>query len=260
MTTDIVVIIRDLRGYRLGIAVRCDMPVYHMADGSRLSVDVYPAHEENLKRLRNGVELVPIGSTTYQWPLRAEMVAQVLDEMGYGVDDELRLQRRLADPFPRIELGHIGPMIMVHLATCAARLKEAGKEMGEGISEAVEAEAMKRPANIAWLADEKHPDGCLVFVDSFPDKMGLLPKQDEDPGRLGVLGRQLCLSWHDYTLIPKSGNVYLLYKYLNTEPAPFDTLQDMDKAGYFVAADGVLCRKGDGKLGIADVSIDDFLK
>ena len=261
MTTDIVVIIKDHRGYRIGIATRCDMPVYHMADGSRLSLDVYPAHEENLKRLRNGVDLVPIGPTTYQWPLRAEMVAQYLAEMGYGVDDELRLQRRLADPFPRIELGHIGPMTMIHLATCAARLN--GGKVDANIppdTEAMESEAMKRPANVIWVADDKHPDGALVFVDSFPDKMGLVPKQDDDPGRLTKLGRQLCFTWHDYSFIPKSGNMYQLFKYLNTEPAPFDTLQDMDKAGYFVAADGVICRKGDGKLGLADVSIDDFPK
>jgi hypothetical protein len=236
-------IIRDPLGYRLFNARKWTGHGFLTDDGIELSAQVYPAHRANLLAAVTGNALVTV-KDSYQWPVKAEEVADLLRGWGWSVDDNLRLKRKLGAPFTMIKPSQIGPLIMVHMKVCEEKKKEA-----ERIP--------------MWLAhaEEAVPGGkavqCLYYI--LDAKAATkVPEMDDDPGQFSICNNQFCLSWHDQHLIPKTADVFMLHRWLKVTPGP-ESLEDLEKNHQFVSVDGMLCKSGMNALTASTLSIDEFL-
>lgn len=260
---NIMVILKDVFGYKIGTALSWDGASFSMDDGRRVSADIWPATQENLTRVTVGAELQPIGTRTFQWPAKAQVIEEYLTSEGWGIDEEMRIRPKLPIPFTKIKPEHIGPIIMAHTQMIAVRIKEAvdAKKLDPSSEQAdVEKAALRTPVNLIWLTNpDPQPNqtkAALVYVDRWPDRIVPVPELTDDPGKFYKVGKQLALGWHDYFLIPKNQNVYTLYHFMQTEDAPFENIEEMQKGGYFITMDGLICKTR--SIGMSDISINGF--
>lgn len=229
------VIMKDEIGWRLHLATLCNQSGgFTLDDGRLVYRDIFPATTPNLRAMSANSELTPIQNQMY-WPLELKNAIETLESMGYGVDKDLRIYCRLVEPFTLIKAENISVMLAIHLRSCTERNKNPETE----------------PIFLAMQDDQIFQ----LFKGDKESGMVHVVSDPEHKGKITMYHRQICLSFQDYHLIPKSSNVLWMHKFLSVEEGP-ETLEQLFKQNNFIDKDGVV--RVWGKTSIRDISIDDF--
>jgi len=265
-----LILTKDFQGYKLDVALGWDGASFTMGDGRRLSHQVFMATQENLTRVALGSDPTPIGEGSYQLPPPAEAALSFLEMEGMAVDKDLRLRRKLTDPFGKLKPGHIPPVIMMHMKVCHDLTKEKAKADPTATPDDESTAMEKRLVNLLWNGQHigfvVGPGGngmpAIVGIPDMSEESADLkdfPEVPKESGKFTMYGNQIVLTWQDHHLIPKNGQIYSYHRYLKVEDAPFETLEQAGKMGLFVTTDGVVCKDGKSALVSQGLSIDDFI-
>ena len=244
MASGYFVIIKDLMGWRFGYAKAWNGVTFRMDNGQDLAHNVFLATQSNMTAMVTGATPSSVKDQMY-WPMKAEKAVDFLEEHGYAVDDSLRIYPKLGEPFVSIKAGNIGPIVMVHVKSCKERSKEPEREPIVLIHH-------------EYTDESGAPQGGLCQIYD-TNKLVPLPCEEEMAGKFCYVGKQICLKFQDYYLVPKGSNTLAMHKFLDATEGP-EELDELFKSGRFIDRDGVVRRSGRSTLTMQAVSIDDFLK
>jgi len=233
-----LLIVRDLRGYRVVNALEYDGAVFLVDGGDKIGKQAaFIADQSNIMLMAQGQPMRP-PEDMYLLPLEPAPMIKMMENYGFGLDHELRIRRRMQNPWMAIKAGHIAPIVMAHVTYNEKNGKNPESQ----------------PLNLLWH-DEAQKIAMLIGEDLFA-----LPEAQNEIGHINLYdNKQVVLTFQDYHIVPKNSNVGTMIKFLKVDQTGADSVQELCGKDKFLTEDGILLKRGDAKLSMANLSIDDFL-
>jgi hypothetical protein len=248
-----IVLLKDLRGYRLGISEDDGKEFFKLVGGETVGKDkCWPATTWNIEtatldiksggRSRPKMKQLEQG---YQMDLDPAELVAIARRTGLDLDSDLRLRMKMTPPFIDIEENDVMPLIATHLKVCEDEKKDPAKE----------------PIELLKIM------GQLVFKSG--DKAGM---GKHEGGRISLFNNtQVILSFGDWHFVPKNSRTGVFVQYLKCEPTGATSIKELCGKDKFLADDGVLCTWGlkqlvhasqrlDFKDELESMSVDDMIK
>ncbi|KKK62147.1 hypothetical protein LCGC14_3007250, partial [marine sediment metagenome] len=127
-----IIITKDLRGYRLRTSVDDGDGFYRLDNGDVVSADIaWPATSNNVQLAAidystRGIQRLKMRQLGEECDISMDPVEIVamLRKQNCDIDEEFRIRRRMIEPFTAIEEGHIMPIITAHEQECEERKKD----------------------------------------------------------------------------------------------------------------------------------------
>lgn len=225
-----IVLIKDLRGFRLGKAVDEGVEFFKLDNGETIGKSkCWPATTWNIEtasldmlsggRSRTKMKQLDQG---FQMDLEPAELVVIARHNGYDLDEEFRLRHKMVSPFIDIQEDDIMPIIASHLQVCEDEKKDPAKEPVEMAS--IQGHILFKTGN--KVSGGKHQGGKISLFS----------------------GKQVILSFGDWHYVPKNSHTGVFVQYLTCEPTGATSIKELCGKDKFLADDGVLCNWGLKKL------------
>lgn len=226
-----IVLLKDLRGYRLGIAVDDGKEFFKLESGETVGkAQCWPATTWNVETAaldiksggRSRTKMKQLEEGAFQMDMEPAELCVIARRNGMDIDEDLRIRVKMTPPFTEIKEDDIMPLIATHLKVCEDDKKDPAKE----------------PLELLKIM------GQLVFKSG--DKAGM---GQHEGGRISLFnGKQVILSFGDWHFVPKNSRSGVFVQYLKCEPTGAASIAELCGKDKFLADDGVLCNWGLKKL------------
>lgn len=180
----------------------------------------------------------------------ADQIMKALKKVGYCLDHQWRVRRFLREPFTKLTVGHIMPLIEIHKQYCESKSRSP--------------EAY--PITLGWFEEKLG----LMFSEQEGNeiKVGIAQLPTHEGGQFGFYvdrleNRRFTLKFGDWYAVPCEQNeaapvcTLKLIQYLKDfQPLEGDSVEAILGKDQFISPEGILVGKGS----YFNISIDDFLK